>query len=332
MATPMGTRGDGVRKRPMSWRRLVPAAVMAMAAVLVLLPPPAGATLIVQIGASRNETFGENLTSDSALAVYGEARATVNPEGGSARTHEGPANPGLCDVLGPPNSGCAFLGADVASAAGELRGDQGKMRARSRSLIPVNGFTSTSGQAILILKDVLDILVAGPLTFDINLLADLSAGGTGTAGGGASFTFHLQVSAPNNPSNLNTVFSNESLKLANPGGTLHVDVDTSVVSPFTYAVGDKVGLQVVMAAETGCSTSLIHPEDTCAGESDASHTAFLGITGGFVSENGYSYLGFQQEQPGPSVPEPSTMALLAGGLAFVAARTTGLLGRRTKAR
>ena len=316
----------------MRWRRLVPAAVMAMAAVLGLLPRPADATLIVQVGASRGDTFGDNLTSDSALAVYGEARAHVNPDGGSARTHEGPASPGLCDVLGPPNAGCAFSGTDIASGAGELRGDQGKMRAHSRASIPVDGFAAASGQAILILRDVLDITVAGVLSFDVNLLADLSTAASGTAVGGASFSFDLRVSQPNNPSNLFTVVTNESLARTDLTPNVHVDVDTSGVSPFSYAVGDKVGLQVLMAAEAGCSTSLIHPEDTCTSESDASHTAFLGITGGFVSENGYSYLGFQQEVPGPSVPEPGTLALLAGGLVFVAARTTGLLGRRTKAR
>jgi hypothetical protein len=57
----------------------------------------------------------------------------------------------------------------------------------------------------------------------------------------------------------------------------------------------------------------------CSLTIDAGHTAFIGVVGRVILENGYACLGFTAG----AVPEPATVGLLIGGLTAVGAVTRG---------
>lgn len=92
----------------------------------------------------------------------------------------------------------------------------------------------------------------------------------------------------------------------------------SVVLP-SAGLPTAIGVTFDLGTGASCYLQPYLGQQHCVAQSIANSTGFLRITGDFTSQNGYSYPG-RGSQPGSPVPEPSTVATVAGALAFLAAR------------
>ncbi|MBK8401881.1 MAG: PEP-CTERM sorting domain-containing protein [Propionivibrio sp.] len=90
---------------------------------------------------------------------------------------------------------------------------------------------------------------------------------------------------------------------------MHVEHDMFALFPYSR------DLVVTLRTRADCTNSFV--ETDCSAEMDATHSAYLGLTGDFSSSNGYGYLGLSAPS---SVPEPTTLMLSLLGLAALARR------------
>jgi hypothetical protein len=136
-------------------------------AVLVASAAPASASLFIEVYA--NNTVDESLDmqfTSSETSIHGTSGALG--VGTSASAGEGPA--GVCDfALEPPGTGCVYTG---AHAAGEIRGDLGRLRAQAFVLDSPDHLRVST---LLTLTDVLTTQTAGPVSF--NFFLDFVMGG-----------------------------------------------------------------------------------------------------------------------------------------------------------
>lgn len=90
---------------------------------------------------------------------------------------------------------------------------------------------------------------------------------------------------------------------------MHVEHDMFALAPYSR------DLVVTLRARADCTNSVV--EQDCEAEMDATHSAYLGLSGDYTSSNGYRYQGLQEPQP---IPEPATLMLSLLGLAALARR------------
>jgi hypothetical protein len=256
-------------------------------AVLLVSAAPASATLFIEVYADSAGDDAFDMQSTGETSIHGTAGALGT--NASASAGAGPA--GTCDfAFDPPLAGCSYTG---AHAAGEIRGDLGRLRAQA---FVADSTDQLSAYAILTLTDVLTTQTAGPVSF--NFFLDFGLGSDGETG----LLFQASLDGDSQ------VFVEEPfetcLPIPGPCGFVVVNrtIDETVTFPFLDA-GTQIELEVMLQAAVF--------DD---GFVNAHQTAFIGVTGDVVSQNGYSYLGV------PGVPTPGAPLLVLAGLTLVGTR------------
>jgi hypothetical protein len=240
-------------------------------------------------------------------SVHGVADTTF---GGGAFVSPGPAP--SCDLITTLFGCVTFI--PGSRAVGEVRGDLGRLKAQSRTVIDSSGAGDPGFSAVTVrLSDSLHTSSAGDVTFHLHL--DVDKIESGLDGAFLEHRFELRFLA--GASGI-VVLPEFVFEIPNSDVTenVHAVIDETFVLP-DLPVDALVGFSLEMHAETECSLNIFVPGgDTCSVLIDAGNTAYLGIEGDFISDSGYSYPGFRAAA---AVPLPASLFLFLVGVTGVGA-------------
>jgi hypothetical protein len=201
---------------------------------------------------------------------------------------------------------------DSGSAFADVKADTARLRA----------FTGSGGPAASAMSAFTDTLtITGPLTFHVYVSSAEFLEGNGEAV--TNFDIGLETDSPDTPFERMLRFEKgrtstgpywSYLNFANLQG------DSGTLAPFPFVTTVTLaGWNGPLRLRVELSTSADCFSEGCFASADAWHTAYLGITGNYVSANGYSYPGFQASD----VPEPGSAGLAVAALVLIAVKYCG---------
>lgn len=302
------------------------------------LTPEISVAVATRVG---NQMADDQLSTGGSL-LYGVSRAS--PLGANALVQEGVPWSHPCAV-----THCDSITSQFANAKGEINAELGRFKAlTSLGLASADG----AGQTILSQTDVVTFgpsALIKPPQLKMHLDLDSHAGNSVETRGYSLFDFTVSLSLKACNTDLNPdgcerqvfYFHAQDYYGTGPldswyatglgaapladGGLVPVGGLDLVIDLFDYVdnvaqIGAEYDLAISSRSYSECSArSDSQPEEWCSTYLDASHTAYVGITG--LASSTYAYPGMAAAGPGTPVPEPASlpMVLAAFGLAIGAA-------------
>jgi hypothetical protein len=217
--------------------------------------------------------------------------------------------------------GCQPNCANSPHGAGKAEADGSKGRLRAGGGAALNGGFSGSGEASMI--DTITFLSPNP-QITITIDGEIAASNDGGAAAGMSFIIFFPDSdgggdAVDEPFFELVAVEQNSTRYHYVSYTFDSSLNESSIGipsrfqyvldlPFIFTLMPQT-IGFALGAGGGCET------ESCYAYANYENTLYIGIPGGYVSENGYSYLGAPADTGAP-VPEPATCVLTTAGVAL----------------
>ena len=263
----------------------------------MLTASPSWASIIAGVGADNSQDVAGIDTDgdpDFDTASQGGARAFVNNNGSNAYTYVGlpPCSGGLlcATTVFPPE---AHAYAHVNTNGAHLRAIASSGPGAARAI-------ATAG-----IEDT--ITFSEPITF--NIWFDVNSLEIDDDSSTAAIYFALVVVTEGEEPDL-LIYSTEAYRDLNgiTGGDVSAQFGVSPSDFWPFPIPIPPGMEFTQTFRMGLTAEVLG-----RGFAAADQSAYIGITGNFVSANGYTYTGFDPGGGG-EVPEPGTAALAAAGM------------------